>query len=213
MKTNVLMDRKMGGLSFTQRTKDSYFSATQLLSQWNKLEKKSKKDKEVSRFLHLETTQSFINELVDAEIIHTHSEGYHTSRANKGDNAGTWMHPYLFIKFAMWLSPKFEVECIKFIHDNLIQNRKLAGTNYNLLSSSGMKLKGYNFSEIAIAMQWIVFGVKGKNLRQTATELQLKELYELEQKLSFAIDMGYIKTYDQLLSEMRKIWNQKNRKF
>ena len=62
-------------------------------------------------------------------------------------------------------------------------------------------------------MQWIVFGKKGKNLRQTATEEELKELYELEQKLSFAIDMGYIKTYDQLLSEMRKIWNQKNKKF
>lgn len=213
MKTNVLMERKMGGLIFTQRTKDSYFSATQLLSQWNKIEKKSKKDKEVSRFIHLDTTQNFINELVEAEIIHTHSEGYHTSRANKGENAGTWMHPYLFIKFAMWLSPKFEVECIKFIHDSLIQNRKLAGTNYSLLSSSGMKLKGYNFSEVAIAMQWIVFGAKGKNLRQTASEEQLKELYELEQKLSFAIDMGYIKTYDQLLSEMRKIWNQKNRKF
>jgi hypothetical protein len=213
MKTNVLMERKMGGLLFTQRTKDSFFSATQLLSQWNKNEKKSKKDKEVSRFIHLETTQNFINELVEAEIIHTHSEGYHTSRANKGENAGTWMHPYLFIKFAMWLSPKFEVECIKFIHDSLISNRKLAGTNYNLLSASGMKLKGYNFSEIAIAMQWIVFGEKGKNLRQKASEEQLKELYELEQKLSFAIDMGYIKSYDQLLSEMRKIWNQKNRKF
>jgi hypothetical protein len=213
MKTNVLMQRTMGGLLFTQRTKDSYFSATQLLSQWNKLEKTAKKDREVSRFLHLDTTQNFINELVDAEIIHTHLEGYHTSRANKGENAGTWMHPYLFIKFAMWLSPKFEVECIKFIHDSLIANRKLAGTNYSLLSSSGMKLKGYNFSEIAIAMQWIVFGSKGKNLRQTASEDQLKELYELEQKLSFAIDMGYIKTYEQLLSEMRKIWNQKNRKF
>ena len=78
MKTNVLMERKMGGLVFTQRTKDSYFSATQLLSQWNKIEKTSKKDKEVSRFLHLETTQSFVNELVQAEIIDTHTEGYHT---------------------------------------------------------------------------------------------------------------------------------------
>jgi len=213
MKTSVLMERRMGGLDFYQRTKDSYFSATKLLSEWNKKEKKLKKNRDVSRFLHLETTQDFINELVSAEIIHTHSEGYHTSRANKGDNAGTWMHPYLFIKFAMWLSPKFEVECIRFIHDSLIENRKLAGTNYSLLSSSGMKLKGYNFSEIAVAMQWIVFGKKGKNLRQTASEEQLKELYELEQKLSFAIDMGYINTYPQLLSEMRKIWNQKNVKF
>ncbi len=213
MVSNVLMRREMGNLQFSQRTKDSYFSATQLLSQWNSIEKKKKKDKEVSRFLNLDSTINFINELVLADIIDTHSEGYQTSRANKGDNAGTWMHPYLFIKFAMWLSPKFEVECIKFIHDHLISNRKLAGTNYNLLSASGVKLKGYNFSEVAIAMQWIIFGKKGKELRQTATELQLKELYELEQNLSFAIDMKYIKSYDELLSLMRKLYNEKYKKF
>ena len=113
----------------------------------------------------------------------------------------------------MWLNPTFKVQVLKFVYDQLIQNRKLAGTNYNLLSSSGVKLKGYDFSKVAIALQWIVFGKKGKNLRQLATEQELKELYELEQKLAFAIDMGYISTYDQLISELKKIWSQKYVKF
>ena len=130
-----------------------------------------------------------------------------------GKNGGTWLDPLLFIDFAMWLNPTFKVQVLKFVYDQLIINRNLAGTNSSLLSSSGVKLKGYNFSETAIALQWIVFGIKGKNLRQSATEEQLKELYELEQKLSFAIDMGYIKTYPELISELRKIWNIKNTKF
>ena len=41
------------------------------------------------------------------------------------------------------------------------------------------------------------------------TKEQLKELHTVEEKHSFAIDMGYIKTFEQLMSSMRKIWNEK----
>jgi hypothetical protein len=58
-------------------------------------------------------------------------------------------------------------------------------------------------------LNWIVFNKKGKDLRQSATQEQLKELHTVEEKLSFAIDMGYIKTFEQLMSSMRKIWNEK----
>jgi hypothetical protein len=61
----------------------------------------------------------------------------------------------------------------------------------------------------ATALNWIVFNKKGKDLRQSATQEQLKELHTVEEKLSFAIDMGYIKTFEQLMSSMRKIWNEK----
>lgn len=81
-----------------------------------------------------------------------------------------------------------------------------------MLSSSGVKLKGYKFTEVAIAMQWIVYGKTGKNLRQTATQEQLKELNEIQLKLSFAIDMGYIKSYSQLLNEMREMYRIKKSK-
>jgi hypothetical protein len=81
-----------------------------------------------------------------------------------------------------------------------------------MLSSSGVKLKGYNFSEVAKAIQWIVYGKTGKGLRQTATEEQLKELNEIQIKFSFAIDRGYIKSYSQLLEEMREMYRIKKRK-
>jgi len=206
------MTRQMGVFDVYQRTKDEMFDATSLAKQWNSASHPVKGRKDVSDFLRLDKTKEFITTLENDSDFDT-GKIVSVSRGGNNKNQGTWMHPLLFIDFAMWLNPSFKLQVLKFVYDQLIGNRKLAGNNYNLLSASGVKLKGYNFSEIAVAMQWIVFGTKGKNLRQSATEVQLKELYELEQKLSFAIDMGYIKSYDQLLSEMRKIWNQKNTKF
>ena len=210
MKTNVIMVRKMGVFDVNQRTKDGMFNANSLLKQWN-VANDSKK--EIKDYFDNKSTQEFIDVLKNDESTIGGIVPMIKSRASKGENAGTWMHPYLFIDFAMWINPKFKFEVIKFVYDELIKYRNDAGDNYVSLSASGVKLKGYDFIEVAKAMQWIVFGRTGKELRQTATQKELVELNDLQSKLSFAIDMGYITTYPQLLSELRKIWNQKNRKF
>lgn len=111
----------------------------------------------------------------------------------------------------MWLNPNFKLSVIRFVYDELIKNRNEAGDMYRSLSSSGMKLQGYNFKEVATALQWLVFGTTGKNLRQTATQEQLKELSDTQTKLAFAIDMGYISSYPQLLGEMRRMWAVKKK--
>ena len=211
MKTNVTMIRKMGDFDVQQRTKDGMFNATNLAKQWNVQKSKGRKD--ISNFLNNSSTKEFISALSSETNTETRNLVTAVKGGNDKDNQLTWMHPYLFIKFAMWLNPNFEVKVIKFIHDQLIKSRHEAGDGYLQLSSSGEKLKGYNYAEIATAMQWIVYGKKGKDLRQTATENQLNELKDLQTKLSFAIDMGYIKTYPQLINELRKIWNNKNNKF
>jgi len=210
MKTNVVMVRKMGIFDVNQRTKDGMFNANSLLKQWN-IANESKK--EIKDYFDNKSTQEFIEVLKNDQSTIGGIVPMIKSRASKGDNAGTWMHPYLFIDFAMWINPKFKFEVIKFVYDELIKYRNDAGDNYISLSASGVKLKGYDFVEVAKAMQWIVFGKTGKELRQSATQKELVELNDLQSKLSFAIDMGYISTYPQLMSELRKIWNQKNRKF
>jgi hypothetical protein len=204
MKTNKVMIRDMGGLDVHQRTKDGMFNATALLKQWSV---KNNSKKVIAHFFENKATEEFIQALGE-DFTHRNSV-YVKSRASRGTNAGTWMHPYLFIDFAMWLNPKFKVKVIKFVYDELIKQRHLAGDNYLKLSESGMKLKGYDFREVAIAMQYIVFGNKGKGLRQQASQEQLKELNDLQSKLSFAIDMRYIKTYSSLIAEMQKIWKLK----
>jgi hypothetical protein len=206
MKTNIVMTRDMGGLDVHQRTKDGMFNATSLLKQWNE---NSGMGKKLDNFFENKATEEFVKTIIDDEILNTRNSVYLKARGRYG---GTWMHPYLFIDFAMWLNPKFKLEVIKFVSDELIKQRHLAGDNYLKLSESGMKLKGYDFMEVAIAMQWIVFGNKGKELRQQASQEQLSELNNLQSRLSFAIDMGYIKTYSYLIEEMKKIWKLKYKK-
>lgn len=200
------MIRHMGGLEVHQRTDTGMFNATSLLKEWNR---KNKSKKEVSKFIALEQTKEFLSVLIEEESLHTHKPAYVNSKASRGDKAGTWMHPFLFIKFAMWINPKFEYSVIKFVYDELIKARHEAGDMYRSLSASGMKLPGYNFSEVAKALQWIAFNTTGKNLRQTGTQDQLKDLADTQTKLSFAIDMGFIKTYPQLLEVMREMWRDK----
>ena len=208
MKTNVVMTRKMGNFDIFQRTEDGRFNATSLLSQWNKKRGLSR-GKEVNDFLKIDKTKEFIAEV---EL----RENHNTNKivlSKKGKNGGTWLHPLVFIDFAMWLNPSFKYDVLKFVYDELIKQRHDAGDNYISLSASGQKLKGYDYREVAIALQWIVFGKKGKELRQSATQDQLKELNDLQTKLSFAIDMGYITSYQQLISELRKLYSNKNLKF
>ena len=190
----------MGSFVVEQRTKDSMFNATSLLKQWNKANPANKKEK-VQLFFNNKNTKGFITTLEDdlngQKITHLNS---------RGKNGGTWMHPYLFIKFAMWLNPKFELQVIKFVHDQLIEHWHRAGDNYNVLAKAVAKLPDADYRQTAIALQWLVFNTTGKDLRQNATPEQLRQLSELEKQLAFAIDMGYINTQAQLIGEMRKLY-------
>jgi len=213
------MVRKMGSFDILQRTKDGYFDASALLHLWNGRDNNSKR--EMKRFLESPKTIQFITEIEEesqsAEMRYadnkafTIKKGRNTSKGKTKDEV--WMHPYLFIDFAMWLNPKFKLSVIKFVYDQLIQQRTSAGDNYKTLSSSLVKLKGYSFQEVAKAMQWIVYNKTGKELRQTATQEQLQEINDIQTKLAFAIDMNFIITYEQLLIEMRKMYNKKYQKF
>lgn len=219
MITSVTMVRKMGSFDILQRTKDGYFDANILLSQWN-LRKENPKRKMIE-FLESPKTLIFIKEIeLESHSGNSEHGEFSAFTIKKGRNTvngktkdEVWMHPYLFIDFAMWLNPKFKLSVIKFVYDQLIQQRTLAGDNYKTLSSSIVKLKGYSFQEVAKAIQWIVYNKTGKELRQTATQEQLQEINDIQTKLAFAIDMNYIISYEQLMNELRKMYNKKYQKF
>lgn len=200
----------MGSFEVQQRTKDGMFHATSLLNQWNKsIGAKGRKGKRIDDFLNLQNTKDFLDVLSD-DINNTDDSRYlKTHQSTRGKNGGTWMHPYLFIDFAMWLNPKFKLKVIKFVYDELIKQRHNAGDNYLILSSAGTKLNGYNYSQVAKALQWIVFNKTGKNLRQKASQEQLEELNKVQSNLAFAIDLGHIRTYNQLINNLRRLWEIK----
>src|SRR5690606_32250558 len=114
----------------SQRTKDGFFNATELMRYYNKT---ADRPKVMAEFWQTKNTQEFLEELANdlniniGKNLYLKKDLYTTTR---GVNGGTFMHPYLFVKFAMWLSPKFEVQIIKWVYDNLIEFRKQAGDYY-----------------------------------------------------------------------------------
>lgn len=127
------MKREIGNFPVYQRTKDGYFNATELLKCWNlavdlnrakvpDLENRLKSGdrqvvlkelqnefklpfnkKELRDYLSFVSTKDFVSILSSKEDIPLDK----IYIASRGKNGGTWMHPLLFVDFAMWLNPEF----------------------------------------------------------------------------------------------------------
>ncbi len=199
------MVRRMGQFNVLQRTKDGMFNATELLKQWNDVSTNPKRD--LSKFWEQDRVKDFIEVVRSEENLNTPSEVYLRTRGKQG---GTWMHPILFIKFAMWINPRFEYYVIKFVYDQLIEYRHSAGDNYRRLASALQRLEKVtkvNYARVGRGLNHIVFGYHAENLRQTATPDELRRLTDVQNQLAFAIDMNYIRTFDGLINEMIRIYN------
>lgn len=102
MITSVTMVRKMGRFDILQRTKDGYFDANALLTQWNS--NKSNAKKQMLDFINSKATSEFL-EALNEEIAQSENsdmalvvkKGRNTSSGKTKDEV--WMHPYLFIDF------------------------------------------------------------------------------------------------------------------
>lgn len=204
------MVRTMGMFTVIQRTKDGMFNATDLLRQWNA---STGERKEIFKFFDNENTKQFIDALMIEEKLNTQNSAYLKSRGKRG---GTWMHPILFIKFAMWLNPRFEVQVIKFVYDQMIRYRNDAGDAYRELSSAVMKIVPKDFmpkamQKIGEALNWIIFNQHEKMLRNKhGNEEAQRDLFQLEKKVADLINEGFIRSFDSLISYLRNQWQRKN---
>ena len=210
------MNRPMGMFNVEQRTKDSMFNATSLLRQWNK--ENPNNIRALDNFWKTTHLKELMEEIAQNEynfksVDYTELKNTLTSIKKGRHNGGTWMNPILFIKFAMYLNPKFEYTVIKFVYDQLIEYRHSAGDNYNILTTSISKLIDCDYVQIAKAIQWIVFNKTGKDLRQYASQDELKEISEIEKKIAFMIDMNFVNNHAELMNALRKMYSDKQRKF
>lgn len=213
MKTNQVMIRQMGEFQVEQRTKDGFFNATALMKQWNA--RKGMK-KEINDYLQNKCTEEFIEELILEENLDRGNYPYVKSRASRGCNAGTWMHPLLFLDYAMWLNPRFKVKVLKFIQDEMIKFRNLAGDSYpemckavnTIVPQSKFKEK---IAAIAMSLNVIVYGKHENQMRNKVGDAsKIKELYELQQQIAQWINLGMVTTYEQLKNVLRKLYYQKH---
>jgi hypothetical protein len=245
MITNQNMIRKMGTFDVTQRTKDGFFNATALLKQWNNSIDNQQvlhtqnsgyvknstenqqvilhtqnspylKKKDIDDFFLNKSTQEYIQVIMQKENLNAETSVYLKSRASRGVNAGTWMHPMLFIDFAMWLNPSFKYDVLKFVYDEMIKYRNLAGDSYKELCSAVSKLVPKDFvvtaiRKVAEALNYIVFGDHKNGIRNDFGEEQKQqELWEFQRKVTSLINEGFISTFESLVDYLRTSYKNKH---
>lgn len=213
MKTNQVLTRKMGEFDVYQRTSDGYFNANALLRQWNSVEGNS--ERSMKRFLDSPKTNEFIEALIrdESQRAKTQSPNIKVVNSVKSrtfkDGSKTvgqvWMHPLLFIKFAMWINPTFEVTVLRFVYDELIRYRNDAGDAYKEMSAQIQIISpaGVPFRDIirgvSRAVNIVIYGRHESMIRnKVGDERKIRELFEIERDVAKMIKRGFIKTMVEL---------------
>ncbi|MDR2146404.1 MAG: KilA-N domain-containing protein [Tannerella sp.] len=226
MTTNQNMIRKMGNYEIIQRTLDGYFEANALLRQWNN-DIQHEDKREMNKFLSSEKTKEFIETIVEREneksIFRDFGElqvvikGKTRGLLHGGSlPASVWMHPLLFIDFAMWINPRFKYDVLKFVFDEMIKYRHEAGDEYRTLAAAIQKIVKKDFiypamSKIAEGLNWVIFNSHEPAIRNKfGDEDKQRELSTLEKKLADLINEGFLTNFDQVLNYLRKRYNEKN---
>jgi len=204
------MKRVLGSHEVRQESKDGMFNANDLLSIYNKQgEKKKRLDNYIKRPETKELTEALLRKLNQdtSNRVFLPDNIIRTSKAMKTEKGGTWLHPYQFIDFAMWLSADFKVMCIEWIYDHLIELRNQVGDEYKELTRSiKVHLQPTNIEVYRDEINMInklVFGSDIKEPRQTATKEQLQLLQTL-QKADIKLISEW-KTYSQRLASLCRL--------
>ena len=207
MKSNKIMKRQMGEYEVLQRTSDSYFDLNALLQQWNNGKGNSRR--RLDKFMESPNTKSFIaalkNDLsngqkrpnLDYQLV-KYKKGSYSSSGRTPDEV--WAHPFIFLKFAMFLNPKFEVQVIKFVYDELISLRCDAGDNYIQLMKRVYGFPDCDFSKVAVALNWVAFNEHCKQRRDCGTVEQMRDLRQLEKTLCLMIDTNLVNSQMELVN-------------
>lgn len=223
MKTTQMMVRCIDNFSVTQRTSDGYFDGGELLRQWNSVDGNPRR--QMSKFLEMDSTRDFLkalaidesqsaNLLIGENQLLIKVKGRNTKDGKIPDKV--WMNPLLFIKFAMWINPVFEVKVLRFVYDEMIRCRNDAGDAYRELGSAVMTIVPNDFmpnamKKVGEALNWIVFDSHEKMLRNKhGDEVKQRELYQLEKKVADLISEGFITDYETLLKYLRVQYQKRN---
>jgi hypothetical protein len=233
MKTNVIIkseqDRNLFGVVIRQETKTGFLNLSDLTEAYTQARVKNGwVEKNVNRIMendretlyYLLQNQGVINIPMSLFIENIDKQGFakymKSINAYKTTGARTtkavWVNPYIFVMVAMELNPMFKAKVINWITDELIINRIEAGNFCKALNSSIQKFNpdGNNYIMLAKALNYVVFDKHEAGIRNTASKEQLKLLSSIEEKMAFAIDMGYINSYGMLIEELRKMYFKYN---
>lgn len=230
MKTSVIMrsnDRSLFSISVRQETKDGFLNLSDLQDAYNIAQGiygwsdrrindiiNSQSNKE--RIFYILEEQGlmftsfpvFMEECEKQGVIRVLKRIGVYKASGSRSNRSTSCNPYLWVLIAMELNPKLYAKVMTWLTDSLILNRIEAGDFYKDFSKAIRPLKP-DYIRIAKALNYVVFNRHETGIRNKATKEQLSDLVDLEKKMAFAIDMGYINSQEHLLKSLRNMWHKK----
>jgi len=235
MKTNVVVsssDRELFGITIRQESFTGMLNVTDLQEAYTRARiENGWCDKRISdivtnkvnleRFYYISKEQNLTKNSLDTFMQESESitptkllkkyNLYVTKGARK--NTSVWANPYVWVLIAMELNPVLYAKVVVWLADKLIINRIEAGNFYKELSiSMRNNFKDVDYCKSAKALNYVIFNKHATAIRNEASEDQLKKLHELEKLTTSLIDMGYIKTQDEMLIVLRKEWHRRHGK-
>lgn len=171
----------------------------------------SRKDN-IERIFYILKKQNIINIDISTFIEQVESNGIITTLKKVGawkttgarQTKTSYANGYIWLLLALEFSPEIYGESVIWLGDSLIINRIEAGNMYIGLGNAVSKFKNVDYSKMAKALNYIIFDKHETGIRNTGNQSQLKALEDLEKNLAFAIDMGLIKSFDEVITLMRK---------
>jgi hypothetical protein len=230
MKTNVVMkstDRKLFGIVVRQETKTGHLNLSDLqhaydiargINGWSERHTKNVLESKTNleRIYYILENQGLIKVGISAFMENCENNGiskvlkgmgvYKTT--GRGENKTVTCDPYIWTLIALEMNPMLYARVVTWLTDGLIINRIEAGDFYKGFSRA-IKKFGPDYVKIAKALNYVVFNRHEAGIRNTATRQQLNDLIDLEKKMAFAIDMGYINSQTQLVDALRNMWGVK----
>jgi len=125
------------------------------------------------------------------------------------------MNKVLFMKFAMWLDPRFEYQVIKFMSDKMLLYRDLVGDGYKNLAKAVSTVvpknnMQYYMQHIARGINYIIAGEHKKMLRNELGEEEKQIEYErLQSHITMSIENGLLCDGESILNHLRGMYSKK----
>ena len=227
METNVVLkskDRELFGITIKQETKTGFLSVSELqkayeVARWHygwsdrKIADVMQTNSFKESVYYLLYNQGIIKadfvgftNMVDKEGIAKVLKKlgvYKTTGAR--ENKTTFADMYVWLLLALELNPILKASVIVWFGDTLLIDRIEAGDEFRPMNNA---IKGIvpnpNYSKYSIAINERVFGKHFTGMRNLASAQELRKITKIEQFISQGINMGMIRTDEQIMYAIAK---------
>lgn len=192
MKTPVVMQRELLGMTVRQDSKTEMFNANDMHKIGNEHRKiNGMSEKQLASYFDLDST----TELLNAICLEDNLKLDDVKQSKRGKNGGTWVHPVLFVDMAMWYSPKLKAKIIRWVIDGLLSARNESGDSFKQMNKHLTKNFPKEFENPISYMQaanQVANACKvgtGKDKWQKASESQLKLRDKIQENVCLLADV------------------------